>query len=62
MPDRTGLARGQIPNARRRANARLTQNSVCGAERFDQTELEWRLDTATAALRFVDSIIELPYR
>lgn len=38
------------------------QNLVCGAERFDRTQLEWRLQTATAALRFVDSIIELPYR
>jgi PadR family transcriptional regulator AphA len=29
---------------------------------FDQTLLQWRLETVTAAVRFIDSIIEVPGR
>jgi hypothetical protein len=34
------------------------QKAVDEAHGFDQTLLGWRLETATAALRFIDAIID----
>lgn len=36
------------------------RKAVNEASGFDQTLLKWRLETATAAIRFIDSVIESP--
>jgi DNA-binding PadR family transcriptional regulator len=38
--------------------AQRLQGAVCDADGFDQVLLRWRLETASAALRFIDTIIE----
>lgn len=40
--------------------AQRLERSVNEAHGFDQTLLKWRLETATAALRFIDSVIKAP--
>jgi len=40
--------------------AQRLQSSVNEASGFDQTLLRWRLETATAALRFIDRLLEAP--
>ncbi len=44
--------------ARFESIAERFQAAVNGASGFDRTILTWRLETATAALRFIDSIID----
>ena len=42
--------------------AERLQPAVHEAEGFDQTLLKWRLETAAAALRFIDAIVDGPSR
>lgn len=44
--------------ARFQSIAERLQGSVDAASGFDQTLLKWRLETATAAVRFIDSLID----
>jgi DNA-binding PadR family transcriptional regulator len=46
--------------ARFESIAERLQESVDAASGFDQTLLKWRFETATAAVRFIDSLIEAP--
>ena len=40
--------------------AQRLQHAVNDADGFDQTLLRWRLETVTAALRFIDSLLDRP--
>jgi hypothetical protein len=46
--------------ARFEAIAARLRTSVNDSSGFDQTLLRWRLETAAAALRFIDSIVQNP--
>lgn len=63
--DRRELDSTPLLNAQRAGFQRIAerlQASVHEAEGFDQTLLKWRLETAAAALRFIDAIIGGPSR
>jgi len=58
--DRRGSDPGPLLAAQRERFERIAdrlQNSVNETRGFDQTLLRWRLETATAALRFIDSVM-----
>jgi DNA-binding PadR family transcriptional regulator len=59
--DRRGADPGPLLNAQRarfESIGERIRHSVNEARGFDQTLLKWRLESATAALRFIDSITE----
>lgn len=61
--ERRNLDRAPLLNAQRARYGSIAERlarSVNDADGFDQTLLRWRLETATAALRFIDSIIGAP--
>ena len=58
--DRRGSDPGPLLAAQRERFERIAdrlQKSVNETRGFDQTLLRWRLETATAALRFIDSVM-----
>jgi PadR family transcriptional regulator AphA len=61
--DRQGADPQQLVNAQRaqfESIAKRLQSAVDEASGFDRTLLKWRLENATSAVRFIDSIIETP--